>query len=309
MEVRAIFEAPGFDALVNTGYDGMHTIAGVVHDTVVRCLQSLRRKEAVEEYETTYNKRFNGRPWEATDSDMDAVKGALDNLVQHSDSKVLGYRFQGLFSPSRKAKAHPLHVFASSYGMYVLNHLQGVGASQLATYNQVLRACNMLQKKKWTAIEIQEVKAEGILAICMVEAYLPVNEMDAKLHALLHLPDRIVNSGPLWVTSMFTYESLCGKLARWGRFNRRNPEATIFRCFSDMEMGFLVFWEDEDAYALPAVKQFMKDCIEDTRYVISRDGVRPARHPSVSRAVNSGEDATAGLRAALHFFYLWTDEM
>ena len=312
VEEPAIFGAPCFDSLLNSGYDGMHTIAGVINDTVLGCLKSLRYSDAVEEYEVKENRRFKGgvRPWEATEADFQLIEGRLQIVTERTEAKVTGNRFARLFCPSKKNKCHALHVFASPFGKYVLCGLASIGRWQREAYMRLIDACNVLQKKKWTMAELEEARAQVLYAICLVEAYLPACEMDMKLHALLHLPDRIRYAGPLWCTSMFTYESLCGKIADWGSFNKAHPEVTIMRCFTDMEIGFMKFWEDEAAFSLPAIRQFKEDVLADAGYHIHR--ASPYEGPlnvEVSRPSGSGEVAcTPSMYAILHYYYLWSDE-
>lgn len=76
----------------------------------------------------------------------------------------------------------------------------------------------------------------------MVEAYLPVNEMDIKLHGLLHLVEKIHNIGPLWTTSMFPYESMWGKLVAM---------LSLLRSFADFELAAFAYWRDPDGFMVP----------------------------------------------------------
>ena len=290
----------------------MHTIAGVIDDTVLSCLKSVRYSDAVDEYEVKEIRRFKGgvRPWEASAADLEVIEERLQHITERTEARVTGNRFARLFCPSKKNKCHALHVFASPFGKYVLCGLNSLGKWQREAYMELINACNVLQKKKWTIAELEEAKAAVLHAICLVEAYLPANEMDMKLHALLHLPDRIRCSGPLWCTSMFTYESLCGKIADWGSFNTAHPEVTIMRCFTDMEIGFFKFWEDEASFSLPAIKQFKDDVLADASYHIYR-----ASPPEgdiqfeVFKCHDGGEVAcTPSMYAILHYYYLWSDE-
>ena len=43
------------------------------------------------------------------------------------------------------------------------------------------------------------------MAVAMVECCLPLNEMDMKLHALIHLAEKVLATGPLWNTCETTF--------------------------------------------------------------------------------------------------------
>lgn len=96
----------------------------------------------------------------------------------------------------------------------MLASCQDLGPEQRAAYSQLLTACSCLQRKQFTPQQLDDTRAEVVLALAMVEAYLPTNELDIKLHMLLHLVDNIANTGPAWVTSMFVYESMWAQLLR-----------------------------------------------------------------------------------------------
>ncbi|EFJ48161.1 hypothetical protein VOLCADRAFT_104850 [Volvox carteri f. nagariensis] len=63
--------------------------------------------------------------------------------------------------------------------------------------------------------EVDALEQRVVEAVCLVELCLSVNEMDIKLHNLLHLVDSIKNIGPLFAASMFPPESIWGQLGRW----------------------------------------------------------------------------------------------
>lgn len=110
------------------------------------------------------------------------------------------------------------------------------------------------------------------MAVCMVEAYLPVNEMDIKLHSLIHLAAKILNTGPLWVTSMFPCEGIWAKLVNWIT-NRAAPEVTLSRSFSDFEAAFHAYLQAPKEFCIPALKQFTEEFMHDNsaKYNIPRD--------------------------------------
>jgi len=73
-------------------------------------------------------------------------------------------------------------------------------------------------------------------------------ELDLKLHGLLHLVDKIVLTGQLWVTSMFVYESMWGQFGRWSR-NQCHVELSMFRSFLSFEMAYHAFWKSPGTFS------------------------------------------------------------
>jgi hypothetical protein len=128
-----------------------------------------------------------------------------------------------------------------------------------------------LGPKVWTATELDQLQGDVIMALCEVEAYLPVTEMDLKLHALIHLPEKIRQTGPLWVTAMWVYESMWKQLLRFSR-NQASPELSILRGFADFELATFCFWAAPDQFAVKAIKDFQDEFVQETslRYNIPR---------------------------------------
>jgi hypothetical protein len=191
--------------------------------------------------------------------------------------------------------------------------MQDVGVEQRAAFNQLLHACNCLQRKQFTASELQELEGEVLLAICMIEAFLPINEMDIKLHALLHLTQKIRNSGPLWTTSMFPYEGMWSKLVNWAT-NQASPELSLLRNFCDYELASFAYWQAPDQFSVPAVKLFTEEYAQEMaiRYHVpcSPDITAPVgiRTGSLKLArCSAGVDVQ--LRLAIHLYYCDYDPM
>jgi hypothetical protein len=185
-----------------------------------------------------------------------------------------------------------------------------MGLEQKATYGQVLIACNCLQRKNFTAAQLQDTKGEVLLAVCMVEAYLPANELDFKLHLLRHLVKHIENTGPSWVTSMFVYESMWARLVDWAT-NTAAPELTLLRSFADYELAMFAYWRNPDVFNLPELKQFTQEFIQNAvhRYQLpistpTDDAAAP--EVQLKGLQNGSLDAQqlGRVRLALHQYYV-----
>jgi hypothetical protein len=249
---------PWFDTQLHVGYDVMHTVGGVVKDTALRLLTSARVSDGMLAYERTANHRFlSSKPWEATQQQLDFMQTLLANVVEASPSRMTGSRFLRLLSRNKKQKSHALMVFASSMGMYVLAALYGSGQCnpQQEAIGRLLIVCSALQAKTWTKEKVEEVRSQVLMAICCVEAYLPATELDLKLHALVHLPDKILKTGPLWVTSMFVYESMWGHFGRWSR-NQCHLELSMLRSFMSFEVAYHAYWDNPEKFAFSEVSKF-----------------------------------------------------
>eukprot|EP00775_Hariotina_reticulata_P000311 gene312-523_t len=305
-QVPTLFQLPDFNALLHVGYDGMHTIGGVILDTMLKCIQSLRFKAAVRSHEDEIG-RFDQQPWQASPDDLSALATALSDIVAATDSCVTGSRFTRLLSPGKKNKSHQSFVLASPLGQHCLAAMQDLGMEQRAALNQLLHACNCLQRKHFTAAELQELQGEVLLAVCMVEAYLPVNEMDIKLHVLLHLADKIQNSGPLWTTSMFPYEGMWSKLVDWAT-NPGRPELSLLRNFCDYELASFAYWQAPDSFSVPAVKAFTEEYAKEiaVRYQVP---CSPDIAAAVGITLGSAKLTSCSavvdvkLRLAIHLYY------
>jgi hypothetical protein len=137
---------------------------------------------------------------------------------------------------------------------------------------RLLNTLCSLKRKKWTAAELDMVEGDVIMVLCEVEAYLPLTEMDLKLHILIHIPDKIRKTGPLWVTAMWVYEGMWKQLLRFSR-NQAAPELSILRGYADYELAMHAFWEDPEKFAVKAIRDFQDDFVEETslRYQIPRE--------------------------------------
>jgi hypothetical protein len=193
-------------------------------------------------------------------------------------------------------------------GVYLVSGCRALGRQQRKALCQLLKALGSLQRKKWTAAELAELDGEVILAICMVEAYLPLCEMDLKVHAILHLPGKIRRTGPLWVTAMWVYEGMWNHLLRFSR-NQAHPELSLLRQYSDYEDAMRAFWLDPDKFAVKAISTFTEETVQEValRYQIPREAY-DSRTATVGMDVyKSHSKASADTRLALHMYYIHYD--
>lgn len=79
---------------------------------------------------------------------------------------------------------------------------------------QLLDALNWLWQKSFHESELDALVVEVNRARVAVEMYLPVSEMDIKMHNLKHLAEKVAIAGPLWTTAAFKWE------LKWGWYNR-----------------------------------------------------------------------------------------
>lgn len=142
---------------------------------------------------------------------------------------------------------------------------------QREALHSLLKACSALQRKKWTTVDLDLLKARVLTAVCMVEAHLPINEMDMKLHALTHLVEKVYATGPLWVTSMFSYESLWGRMTRWAR-NQNAPEVSMVHTYGVHEATLFLFLTNPKAYAFKPSDRFIDEEFQLSRYQFHRGG-------------------------------------
>jgi hypothetical protein len=72
--------------------------------------------------------------------------------------------------------------------VYVLLSTTDLRKNHKAALHRLIKTLCMLQRKRWTLADLEELQGEVLKAICMVEAYLPVDQRNIQLHALRHLP-------------------------------------------------------------------------------------------------------------------------
>lgn len=200
------------------------------------------------------------------------------------------------------------HVCHFRPGLYTLCHMPGIGSYQRATYAQLLHTCNMLQRKKWTAHDLLAVRGEIVRTLCMVELYLPCTELDAKLHMLLHMPAKIMATGPLWVTSMWVYEAMWARLLGWAR-NLAYPEVSMMRGYNEFLAAHYEFWGEPKGFAAKEAQEFSSKFRDETaaRYQIPR-GLASTDTTCKMLGVGTSRRLDSQGRSALHVYYQGWDE-
>lgn len=92
-------------------------------------------------------------------------------------------------------------------------------------------AANALWRWEYKEEDIPALKTQVAQALTLVEMFLPVSEMDMKLHIWLHLADTIASAGPLHYVCCFLWERLYGLWGSW-ILNRKTPEMNLARTFA-----------------------------------------------------------------------------
>ena len=125
-------------------------------------------------------------------------------------------------------------------GKYALSGL--LPRAQEVALFRLFDVLSVLWRKELTVCEVRALKTQLAEALTAIELAFPVSEMDIKMHVLMHLPDKILWVGPLYITSMFAYERLYKTLKAWIG-NKRYPEASIIRGFVDFQQAL---WYEAD---------------------------------------------------------------
>jgi hypothetical protein len=129
-----------------------------------------------------------------------------------------------------------VYIAAVVTGLYLLEHLRDVSPAALEAYRALVVACSMITRKSFTQQQLAVTLHATIRAVVLVERCLPVNELDMKLHSLIHATKRILSAGPLHTVSMWQYESMW-KLLMMFATNKAYPEATMTHTASDLELA------------------------------------------------------------------------
>lgn len=196
-------------------------------------------------------------------------------------------------------------------GKYLVSGMTDIGAEQRAAYCQLLHAFGCIQRKHFTAAELEEAEGELILAVCMVQAFLPVNENDLKLISLLDLARKIRNTGPLWVTSMFVFEGIWSIIVKWAT-NRAAPEVTMLRSFADYELAVFAFWKDPDRFDLYDLTQLTVEYAKKVslRYRIPcQPSITVDIQPQGGLLPALDTEDTVKLRLTMHRYYMADEEL
>ena len=89
---------------------------------------------------------------------------------------------------------------------------------------------SLLWRKVYTQHEAIALKNTLVEALVAFELAFPVSQMDIKLHNVLHLVDKLIDVGPLYITSMFGYERTY-KILKGYIHTKKCPEANVMKTF------------------------------------------------------------------------------
>jgi hypothetical protein len=137
----------------------------------------------------------------------------------------------------------------------MLSQAKSVAKAQRKTMSILLIACSLLWSKSFSPERLAVTLRFVVEATARVQRDLPLSEMDVKLHNLLHLVHKITVSGPLWVTSMFAYESMWKTLGKWAT-NTARVEATMIRKYSDFEYAAWRYLQDPQSFSPNVLGRF-----------------------------------------------------
>ena len=142
-------------------------------------------------------------------------------------------------------------------------------------------------------------------AVCMVEAHLPVTELDLKLHASTHLAPKIRCTGPTWVTAMWVYEAMWLRLLQL-MTNRRSPAVTAMRSFSDYQAAHFAFWAAPDRFAIKPVRVFQEEFVQQAaqKYQIPRELTSSTSlEAAAAKGIGRAGAPDRAVRLAFHYCY------
>ncbi|KAF4523231.1 hypothetical protein B566_EDAN011282, partial [Ephemera danica] len=94
----------------------------------------------------------------------------------------------------------------------------------------LVEAASLLHEDSISDEDLGKAKALIDKFVSEFEHLYGLRHMSANLHSLLHLPEAVQNTGPLWVNSCFPLEDLNGKLARLVHATK-TPEGQICESF------------------------------------------------------------------------------
>ncbi|PNG99463.1 hypothetical protein TSOC_014757, partial [Tetrabaena socialis] len=168
------------------------------------------------------------------------LRDAIRRIVA-ATPRYLTSRLERLTGAGKAAKTHTYFLLAGPIGSYLIASSKLDDKCAENAYLKLVQACGDLWQKEihtgndTKADEVAALRTRVVQAICLAEKHLSVNELDVKLHNLLHLVDNIYNMvSPLYASSMFQPESIWGKLSRWAH-SKVHMEACMFFCSIDRE--------------------------------------------------------------------------
>ena len=126
-----------------------------------------------------------------------------------------------------------------STGKYSILCLVGHTTQQAALF-LLLDVLSLLWRKEYTFCEATALRVQTVEALAAFEAAFPVTELDIKLHNVVHLAEKLIAVGPLFVTSMFPYERTYRTLKNWIK-NKQYQESTIMKTFCKFQQALIYF--------------------------------------------------------------------
>ncbi|KAL6755284.1 hypothetical protein V8C86DRAFT_1761458, partial [Haematococcus lacustris] len=171
----------------------MHVLGGIVKDTVLGVLLGLRWVPAVTRIESEL-KRYEGDLSRSSPCAPSSLSPIIQSLVQLQ--KLLpgdvGYRLGRLMDPAKKRKVHTMLQFAGPIGLYALASAKALlRPTVYATLMLLLQVINIMWCKEVHKDSLPRLQRLLAIAVCMVERYLPVSELDVKLHELMMLMENV----------------------------------------------------------------------------------------------------------------------
>lgn len=92
-----------------------------------------------------------------------------------------------------------------------------LGSQQERAMSSFLGLLSLLWSKQMRRSELPALKADARQALAQLEAALPVVELGILRHQIIHIVDNIDQSGPPWVSAMWCYERLWGRVISWAK--------------------------------------------------------------------------------------------
>ncbi|KAL6759347.1 hypothetical protein V8C86DRAFT_1758820, partial [Haematococcus lacustris] len=102
----------------------------------------------------------------------------------------VGYRLGRLMDPAKKRKVHTMLQFVGPIGLYALAKAL-LRPTVYATLMLLLQVINIMWCKEVHKDSLPRLQRLLAIAVCMVERYLPVSELDVKLHELMMLMENV----------------------------------------------------------------------------------------------------------------------
>jgi hypothetical protein len=133
-------------------------------------------------------------------------------------------------------------------GVFWVAHCRDVEVQCLRAFTDLLLALSLANAKSFTEEDIAVLVYMLVIAVVGVEESLPASELGMKLHSILNIPKRILDSGPMHGVSMWSFEGMWKKLLAM-RGNNAHPERTMMNIFGCLEVSWMQFASNPAAYS------------------------------------------------------------